>query len=145
MLVSPVCAACDKKPANNFLVQWSRLNLDLNSKSPVDLCKFHPDTDFADVTLGQWNLSRTVSALRDYSQGSGLVQDQPGPCAPLSGPGLQFPSLRCCPPRPLCAPPPGLLRHLRRSSSTACTALWVEVVGWDRGLPGSVTRGTRRS
>lgn len=87
-------------------------------------------------------LSRTVSALRGFSQGLDLVQDRQGPSAPLSVPGLRSPSRRCYPPRPLWPLRPGLLLLRPRCSSTACTA--VSERGWGRGLPDTVTRGTRR-
>lgn len=110
----------------------------------VDRCGLRAEPDFAKVALGQWNLtlSKTVSALRGYSQALGSVQDRPGPSAPLSAPGLRSPSRRCSPPRPLCPLPAGLLLRRHRCSYTACTTVCAPV--WGRGPPATATRGTRR-
>lgn len=135
---------CDwQKPANNFVHSASESPFRARGRR-LWRCKSPPDRDLADATLGQWNLtlSRTVSALSGYSQGSDSVRDRQGPSAPLSGPGWRSPSRRSCPPRPLWLRRPGLLLRLPRCSSTACTA--VSERGWGRGLPATVTRGTRR-
>ena len=124
-----------------------RLSHTVSEPEPVPQIAAHSphSPDSADVTCGQWNLtfSRTVSALSGCSRVSDSVRDPPGPSAPRrSGPGSRSPSRRCCRPRPPWPRPAGLPRLRLRCSSTACTA--ASGPGWGRGLPATVTRGTRR-